>query len=145
MQKVLVVGGSGFLGSHIVSCLLRIEHERKINSIDSTEAGNISEIRILDLAEFDVSILKLNFTPKECGVEVRSLIGSITSLDDLRSAMDDVTEVYQCCSIVDFHARSHIPKRLMDVNVVGNHNVLDIAIRSNVKRLIYTSTVVCLP
>lgn len=200
-QTVLVIGGTGFLGSHIVARLLetecaravesdpklinhleansrersngnveskmslevgsraknvypvpleeslrrgrvQLEHETSLqaDNINAAETSHVSEIRIFDLRHFDLSVLGLDFKPEDIGVSVTCVEGSITSHRYLESALTGVSEVYQCCSIVDESARVSIPPMMMEVNVLSNKAILDLASTMGVKRLVYTST-----
>src|SRR5581483_5177125 len=88
MGKTLITGGTGFLGSHLVRQLV--------------ESGET------DLRVMAKSIPGWLEAMKEQGVE--SFAGSITSLDDVQSALADVIHIYGTRVLCDAAKKAEVRK-----------------------------------
>ncbi len=119
MSMVLVTGGAGFIGSHIVRRLLSLEHEpRVLDNFSSGRRENIADIASqFELIEGDIR------DPADCeraadGAEVILHLGAIPSVP--RS--------------VDEPRASH------DANATGTFNILMAAKKAGVKRVVYSAS-----
>ena len=70
---------------------------------------------------------------------VEQAVGDITDEDDVRRAVEGVDVVFQTVAIIDWNPSK--PHLLYDVNVKGNHNVVEACVAAGVKKLIYTSSI----
>ena len=70
---------------------------------------------------------------------VQQVVGDITDEEDVRKAVEGVDVVFQTVAIIDWNPSR--PELLYDVNVKGNHNVIEACIDAGVKKLIYTSSI----
>lgn len=120
-MKILVTGGAGFIGSHLVDSLLEEGHQVKV--LDNLFRGKRE-----NLAKH---VKKKNFEFVE---------------QDIRN-FEDVQNSMKNCDIV-FHlaAQSNVMGAISDMdysfqtNVIGTFNVLKAAAQNKVKRLIFTSS-----
>lgn len=116
MSRVLVTGGSGFIGSAMVKLLLEKNYE----------------VRAFDLPD------QINRNPPPKEAEIYK--GSILDVNDLMNAMRD------CEYVVHLAARLGVKKtekhRLstLTINVQGMVNVLEACIKDNVKKIIFSSS-----
>jgi UDP-glucose 4-epimerase len=115
-MKVLITGGSGFIGSHIVDQLLR--HEFKVRIFDMVQSPWHKQ-----------------------DSEVEFYKGSLLNLDDLKMAMDGIQIVFHLAAIADVADVLENPYYAESINVRGTANVLE-AVRGNkfIQRLVYGST-----
>ncbi|XP_017081138.1 3 beta-hydroxysteroid dehydrogenase/Delta 5--_4-isomerase [Drosophila eugracilis] len=126
-EVVLVTGGSGFLGQHLIKQLL----ERK-------EELGIKEIRSLDIVPYKNNI----------GHEETTLLHTyVADIGGDREALSPIFEgvdgVFHCAASVKIEYPPNYDE-LERVNVNGTLSVVDLCIQNNVKRLVYTScTSVC--
>lgn len=114
-MRVLVTGGAGFIGSHVVEKLLARGHKVFVFDLPATEDRLAPSGAV--------------FMP-----------GSILDLESLRVAMNGIEAVYHLAAIADVKDVYEDPCRAEMVNVRGTINVLEAARRSNVLRVIYGST-----
>ena len=124
MNRLLVTGGAGFIGSNFVHYWLKNHSEDEVINFDKlTYAGNIDNLK--DLQD----------NPKH-----KFLKGDIANSNDVQKAMDGVDVV------VNFAAESHVDRSILDpapfvlANVVGTQILLDHARRAKVKRFHHVST-----
>lgn len=122
MQKILVTGGAGFIGSNFVHFLLKQRPDWHITVLDAlTYAGNEKNLEGLDPNRF--KFVKGNI----CDAEL---------LDKL---------VQDCDAVVHFAAESHVdnslhgPDPFVNTNIVGTYQILE-AVRKHQKRLHHVST-----
>ncbi|XP_005094948.2 uncharacterized protein LOC101847324 [Aplysia californica] len=118
---VVVTGGCGFLGQHIVKML-------------QLKAPHVSEIRVLDLRPFQQ---RLAYEPVK---PIKSLVGSITDADFVTRALRGADCVMHVAGLVSFGTFPDF-QNMEKVNVQGTLNVLNASLRQNVPRLLYCSTV----
>jgi dihydroflavonol-4-reductase len=112
----LVTGGTGFLGAHLLRLLCG-------------EAAAAARVRVLVQSKPPAWLRAL-------GVEI--VAGSVTSADDVKRALDGVTNVYHLAGLV-----SHLlvdAHRMYAVHVEGTRLVCEAAVRAGVRRIVMVST-----
>lgn len=114
MSKVLVMGASGFLGSHVVKQLVAAGRDVRI----MVRAG--SDTRAID------------------HLSLERVTGDLGDRESLGAAMAGCETVYYC--IVDTRAWLRDPAPLYATNVDGLRTVLDIALGYPLQRFVFTST-----
>ena len=114
MKQVCVIGGSGFLGSHVADSL--------------TEAGYF--VRIYDRAP---SPWIRN--------DQKMIVGDILDLKALEEAVVGCEVVFNFVALADLNEVLDKPLESVRVNVLGNTNVLESCRKGGVTRFIYASTV----
>jgi dihydroflavonol-4-reductase len=113
-MKILVTGGTGFLGSHFMSELCK-----------RTDAANVRVLNLVNTPALD-----------KLGVEV--LVGTVTSRADVERAMDGVTHVYHLAGYVS--RRPEDAHLMFTVHVDGTRTVCQAAAQAGVKRIVMSST-----
>ena len=118
---IAVIGGAGFIGSHIVDQLLEERVERVIvvdNFVRGTRGNLESAVR----------------DPR---VEVRE--GSILDLPFLESVMTESDLVFHLAALW-LHECVHHPRDAVTVNALGTFNVIEAAQAANVAKVVYSSS-----
>ena len=121
IAKVLVTGGAGFIGSHLVDKL--IERGFKVVVLDNFlngKHGNLAQHKD---------------NPDLCLIE-----GDIRNKKDLRKALKGVDYVFHLAAIVNVPLSVEKPLFVNEVNVDGTLNVLEESRKAEVKRLIFASS-----
>src|SRR5438874_350402 len=111
-MRVLVTGGSGFIGAHVV----------------------------MKLREFGVTPRVFDLTPPAHIDNVEYYQGSILEVEHVRSALRQVDAVMHLAAVADVKDVFNEPHYSETVNVRGTINVLEAMRRSGVKRIVYGST-----
>lgn len=120
-SRVLVVGGAGFLGSHIV---------------DQLTATSAREIIVLD--NF-VRGTRENLLSAAQDPRVRIVEGSIVDRRLLSELMDGTDLVFHLAALWLFEC-VHEPRSALEVNVVGTFNVIEAAQAAGVRKIVYSSS-----
>ena len=122
-SKFLVIGGAGFIGSHLVDQLLENGAE-KVRIYDNFTRGSLQNLAV-----------NMN-NPK---LEIFDLGGDIRDKDLLRKAMSDVDGVFHLAALWLLHCVD-FPRSAFHTNVEGTFNVLEACVESNIKRIVYSSS-----
>lgn len=125
---VLVTGGTGLLGTHLLYELLK--------------AGK--EVRALKRAKSDVLQVAKTFsyyTPdaKQLEEKIQWVEGDIDDIYSLLHAMDGVDEVYHCAAIVSFDPKEE--QNILHVNIDGTTNMVNAALEKGVKKFCHVSSI----
>ncbi len=126
---VLVTGGSGLVGSHILYELISEGQAVRAlrRSVQSTEL---------------VAHLFVYYNPDK-GMDMFSRIewvdGDVNDIISLREALGGVDHVYHCAAIVSFLPGDR--QRMMKVNVEGTANLVNLCLQMGVKKLCHCSSV----
>jgi len=121
-KKILVTGGTGFIGSEIVRRLL--PYKPDVVRIFSNDEDSMFRL-IQELGEGD---------------NKRYLIGDIRDNERLHLAMEHVDIVYHAAALKHVPLCEYNPFEAIKTNVVGTQNVIDAALNSGVEKVIGIST-----
>lgn len=122
-SKVLVIGGAGFIGSHVVSSLLKEEVE--------------SVVVFDNLGRGDIDYLKDSLKDARCSFYPNG--GDIRDVDILNDAMQGIDYVIHLAAMWLLHCKD-FPRTAFHVNIEGTFNILEACVKNNVKRLVYSSS-----
>jgi dihydroflavonol-4-reductase len=115
MNKVIVMGANGFLGSHVTQELVK----------------NGRDVRVMIRKNADTRGID--------GLNVERIHGDVLDVESLKTALHGCDTVFYC--VVDTRAWLRDPAPLFRVNVDGLRNVLDAALESGVRKFIFTSSI----
>ncbi|GAA2720457.1 MULTISPECIES: dTDP-glucose 4,6-dehydratase [Streptomyces] len=124
MDKVLVTGGAGFIGSHFVKRILRDDDVAQVTVLDAlTYAGHIENLGEAFLSP------KLTFVH-----------GNIVDVDLVDALVREHT------AVVHFAAESHVDRSFfaagafLKTNVLGTQSLADAAMRHGISKFVHVST-----
>jgi UDP-glucose 4-epimerase len=120
-SRIAVIGGAGFIGSHIVDQLL---------------AAPVREVVIVD--NF-VRGTRANIERALQDPRVRLVEGSITDRGLMDQVLAGVDGVFLLAALWLFEC-VHEPRKALDVNVDGTWNVIEAARAAGVKKIVYSSS-----
>jgi len=114
IKKAVVVGGSGFIGSHVADHLSDAGYQVII--YDKTKSQWLRN-------------------------DQKIIIGDVEDSEKLNQAIVDAEVVYNFAALADINQALKQPLKTININIVGNLNVLEACRANKVKRFIYASTV----
>lgn len=125
---VLVTGGSGFVGAHLLLELIK----------------NNQKIRAIKRSGSDLSLVKKIFSYYHKDYEtlfsqVEWIEGDVLDIFLLEDAMQDVDKVYHCAAVVSFNPKDK--DDLLKTNIKGTANVVNTALKANISKLCYISSI----
>jgi len=122
-KRILVIGGAGLIGSHVVEELLK---------------EDVKEVVIYDNF-FRGCIENLEEALRDPRSRIFEIGGDILQTDILNAAMKDVDGVVHLAALWLLQCHE-FPRAAFDVNIRGTFNVLEACVTNHVKRLVYSSS-----
>lgn len=119
MSHVLVTGGAGFIGSHIVDALL--ERGDTVRILDNLSTGTAANI-------------------DESNPRVEFIRGDLTDAETVARAVDGVELVFHQAALASVPRSVERPLDTHAACVTGTLNLLDAARRAGVRRLVYAAS-----
>lgn len=116
-MKVIVSGGAGFIGSHLVDAL--IDRGIEVHILDNLISGQkeninpLAQLHVVDICSEEAAIIIMNIRP-------------------------DV--IYHLAAQADVGKSVQYPKYDGDVNIIGTLNILEASRKAKVKKIIFAST-----
>jgi UDP-glucose 4-epimerase len=120
-MKMLITGGAGFVGSHLCDKYTKAGHT--VICLDNFMSGNLINIRHL-----------LNYR------NFKLINGDIRDFDLLEKIMTEVEVVFHLAAQIHVDRSIIEPKLTNDINISGTQNILELARRYDVRKVIHAST-----
>ena len=120
-STIMVTGGAGHIGSHIVDELLK-EGVKKIVIYDNLSEGRESNLE--------------HIKEKEKLVLFRD---DVRDYGDVEEAMKDCDYVFHVASVLLLEAKAK-PRKAIDINIIGTYNIIKAALKTGIKKIVFTST-----
>ena len=121
-MKVIVTGGAGFIGSHLVESLIRLNHN--VIVLDNFSTGRFENIKHL---KKKIKIIRCDLSEK----------------GRWEKSFKNVDWVFHLAALADIVPSIQKPETYFRSNIVGTHNILVNAVKFKVKRFIYTASSSC--
>lgn len=118
MTTTLVTGASGFVGSRITRLLLKSGHRVRVLVRPSSDRSNVREL------------------------EVSEVTGDLRDPASLERALEGCDALFHVGA--DYRLWTRRPAELYASNVDGTRNIMEAALRANIRRIVYTSSVATL-
>lgn len=122
-SRILVIGGAGLIGSHVVEELLK-EDVREVIIYDNFCRGTYEN---------------LEQALKDPRCRIYEVGGDILQTDILNSAMQGIDGVFHLAALWLLQCYEY-PRAAFDVNIRGTFNVLEACVANKVKRIVYSSS-----
>ncbi|MBZ0202751.1 MAG: NAD-dependent epimerase/dehydratase family protein [Ignavibacteria bacterium] len=122
-KKILVIGGAGFIGSHVVDALLK-EDIASVTIYDNFVRGTADNIEN---------------ALKDPRAKVFEIGGDILQTDILNAAMKESDMVIHLAALWLLQCHEY-PRAAFDVNIRGMFNVLESCRDNQIERLVYSSS-----
>ena len=114
IKKAVIVGGSGFIGSHVADYL--------------SEFG------------YQVTIYDKQRSPW-LRADQQMVLGDVLDVEKLHKTITGAEVVYNFAALADLNEAIEQPLKTVNINILGNLNVMEAAHAHGVKRFIYASTI----
>jgi len=111
-KNVLITGGSGFIGSHVVDALVKNKYK--------------------------VTILDLNQPKRK---DVKFIKGNILDKSIIRSALKNINIIFHLAAVSDIRKVKEIPLKTIETNILGTTFLLESARNANIDRFIFAGSV----
>lgn len=116
-MRVLVTGGAGFIGSHLVTALANDGHHVRV--LDDLSSGRRENL---------------------AGLPVELVVGDVGEMDVVATAVAHCDLIFHQAALVSVPRSIQEPDRNHHSNVNGSFNVFEAARHAGIKRIIYAST-----
>ena len=111
-MKILVTGGAGFIGSHIVEYL--VQRGDSVTVVDNLNTGKIENLKSV--------FKKINFAQ----IDIRDF-------KVLKNLMENIDGIFHQAAMASVQDSFRIPEKFHDVNVNGTENIFKIAKEFGIK------------
>lgn len=118
MQKVVIAGGAGFIGSHLAEYYGNLGYS--VTIIDNLRSGKIENTKV---------VKNLNF-----------IKDTITNADCVNKAIENADYVFNFAALVSVPESIEKPYECVDINVNGLLNLLEASKKFNVKKFVHVSS-----
>lgn len=113
-MRILVTGGSGFLGSHVADALSAAGHQVCI--LDNRPSPHLRDDQTM-------------------------MVGSVLDPDFVSECVNSVDIIYHFAALADIDKAINNPRDAVEINIVGTLNLLEAARKKGIERFIYASTI----
>ena len=113
-KKIVVFGGSGFLGSHVADFLTRKKYQ----------------VLIYDKVKSDYITSRQNFVQ-----------GDTQDIESVNKALKKADFVYNFSGEADIERSRKNPINTLNSNIIGNANILECCVKNKIKKYLHASTI----
>jgi UDP-glucose 4-epimerase len=121
-MKAIILGGAGFIGSHLADKLLKNKYKVKI--IDNLSAGRIENI-------------------KHIKKKIKFIKADISKKGKWQNEFKNVDYVFHLAALADIVPSIDNPQKYYEANVTGTLNVLQACKRFKIKKILYSASSSC--
>tara|TARA_B100001250_G_scaffold404316_1_gene420092 strand:- start:1292 stop:2284 length:993 start_codon:yes stop_codon:yes gene_type:complete len=121
-MKVIVTGGAGFIGSHLVDHLINEGHDVKV--LDNLSTGQLKNLK---KSESKIEFINVDLSKNE----------------NLQDIFKNTDWVFHLAGLADIVPSIMEPKKYFNSNVLGTLNVLEASRKNNIKSFVYAASASC--
>lgn len=125
---ILVTGGTGIVGSHLLYSLLKENRQVRAIHRANSNIDSVKKVFKLYTSEVDALFNKIEWVEAD-----------ITNIPDLTIAFENITHVYHCAAFINFDPSNY--KVLKKINAEGTANVVNLCLAKKVDKICYVSSV----
>lgn len=125
-MNVIVTGGAGFIGSHIVENLLEYKKISKIIILDNLSNGNKKNLQSV-IQNKKIAFIKVDICNK----------------NKIKKYFKNISFVFHLAGIADIVPSIKNPTKYLNTNFNGTINILECAKKYKVKKIIYAASSSC--
>ncbi len=135
---ILVTGGAGFIGSHLVEALVaRGEKVRILDNLSTGRKENLEEITGSSFPDLEALPEGTFISLHE---KVEFLLGDVGNLETCRQACQGIREIFHLAALGSVQRSVEDPVATHYANATGTLNILKAAGEEGVQRVIYASS-----
>jgi nucleoside-diphosphate-sugar epimerase len=128
---ILVTGGTGFLGAHLVYRLLQKEQKIRVLKRENSRFDLIRRVFQFYEQTFD-----------EYANLIEWVDGDLLDIFSLEDALDGISNIYHTAALVSFHRLDHA--NMKEVNIRGTANLVNVALDKKVSKFCHVSSIAAL-
>ncbi len=125
---ILVTGGTGLVGSHLLYFLLKENETVRAIHRKNSNIASVKKVLALYTSEVDSVFNKIEWVE-----------ANITEIPALTNAFKGITKVYHCAAFINFDPSKY--RILKKANVEGTANVVNLCLANRIEKLCYVSSV----
>jgi len=112
MKKILITGGSGFIGSHVVNFLIKKKNRVTVYDLKSPQRSDVKFIK-----------------------------GSILDKNLINFALKNIDIIYHLAAVSDINKVKSIPVKTIETNILGTTYLLEAARKSRIERFVFAGSI----
>ncbi len=125
-MRVLITGGAGFIGSHLVDFLITNKNIKKVIVIDNIKDGSLKNLKNSSKSK------KFEFYKRD-----------IRNYKKIKNLFKGIDVVFHLAALSDVVPSIEEPIEYLDTNIMGTVNILESMRKNNVKKIIYAASSSC--
>ncbi len=131
MSKILVTGGTGLVGAHLLYHLTKTGHSPIAIKRKKSNIENVRKIFSYYSNESDSLFNQISW--KEC---------DILDIITLELIIQNITHIYHCAALISFN--NSFKNQMIEINATGTSNIVDLGLKYNIKRICFVSSIATL-
>ncbi|MEN8124710.1 MAG: SDR family oxidoreductase [Bacteroidota bacterium] len=125
---ILVTGGTGLVGSHLLYHLVTENKSVKAIYRKKSDLKKVKRIFSFYTSDFDIYFQKIEW-----------VLAELNDIPSLKKAFLNVVKVYHCAAIVSFNSKDYHEMR--KINIKGTTNIVNLCISNQISKLCYVSSI----
>ena len=125
---ILVTGGTGLVGSHLLYHLLLENESVKAIYQKTSDLSAVKNVFSYYSPDFETIYEKIQW-----------IVADLNDIPELTIAFNDISHVYHCAAFVSFNPSDY--QKMRKINIGGTCNIVNLSIGNSVKKLCFVSSV----